>query len=190
MALNYLLRKPSPSEWIKSNLILLTKSNRLPWTHLRNNWGFPKVAEGKESTYNAGSTGGGFNPWVRKIPWRRIWQPTLRCLHEKSYGQKSLAGYSPKGCKGDRHDWVTEHEPEEATTTWNCWHRKAGEKKNILPKQEQKKQESWWGSGGVRRYRQALRFTVTVVWWGYFMQQGREGLSKGEIRVETYKVRR
>ena len=33
--------------------------------------------------------------------------------------------------------------------------------------------------------------SVTVVWWGYFIQEGREGLSKeGEIRVETYKVRR
>ena len=46
---------------------------------------------------NAGDWG--FNPWVKKIPWRRIWQPTLICLHEKSHGQKSLAGYSPKGCK-------------------------------------------------------------------------------------------
>ena len=37
--------------------------------------------------------------WVRKIPWRRKWQPTPVFLPEKSHGQGSLVGYSPKGCK-------------------------------------------------------------------------------------------
>ena len=36
-----------------------------------------------------------FNPWVRKIPWRRIWQPTPVSLPGKSHGQRSLVGYSP-----------------------------------------------------------------------------------------------
>ena len=40
-----------------------------------------------------------FNPWVRKIPWRRKWQPTPVFLPEKSHGQRSLAGYSPWGHK-------------------------------------------------------------------------------------------
>ena len=40
-----------------------------------------------------------FNPWVRKIPWRRAWQPTSVFLPEKSHGQRSLAGYSPKVSK-------------------------------------------------------------------------------------------
>ena len=31
-----------------------------------------------------------FNPWVRKIPWRRKWQPTPVFLPEKSHGQRSL----------------------------------------------------------------------------------------------------
>jgi len=39
------------------------------------------------------------DPWVRMIPWRRKWQPTLVFLPEKSHGQRSLAGYSPKGHK-------------------------------------------------------------------------------------------
>ena len=38
----------------------------------------------------------GFNPLVRKIPWRRKWQPTSVFLSEKSHGQRSLEGYSPK----------------------------------------------------------------------------------------------
>ena len=99
-----------------------------------------------------------FDSWVKKIPWRRIWQPTLICLHEKSHGQKSLAGYSPKGCKEtDTTEWLS------MSTKKQLWHgiadiRRMG-KKNILPKQEQKKQESWWGNSGVRRYTQALRFS-------------------------------
>ena len=37
----------------------------------------------------------GFDPWVRKIPWRRAWQPTPVFLPGESCGQKSLAGFSP-----------------------------------------------------------------------------------------------
>ena len=54
----------------------------------------------------------GFNPWVRKILWRRKWQPTLLFLPGISHGQKSLVGYSPWGHKlSDKHghDLVTEH---------------------------------------------------------------------------------
>ena len=40
-----------------------------------------------------------FNPWVRKIPWKREWQPIPVFLTGKSYGQRNLAGYSPWGCK-------------------------------------------------------------------------------------------
>ena len=36
-----------------------------------------------------------FNPWVRKIPWRRKWQPTPVFLPGESHGQRSLGGYSP-----------------------------------------------------------------------------------------------
>ena len=41
-----------------------------------------------------------FSPWVRKIPWRRAWQPILVFLPEESHGQRSLEGYSnPLGHK-------------------------------------------------------------------------------------------
>ena len=33
-----------------------------------------------------------FDPWVRKIPWRRKWQPTPVLLLGESHGQRSLAG--------------------------------------------------------------------------------------------------
>ena len=37
----------------------------------------------------------GFDPWIRKIPWRRKWQPTPIFLPGESPGQRKLAGYSP-----------------------------------------------------------------------------------------------
>ena len=41
----------------------------------------------------------GFNPWVRKIPWRRTWKHTSVFLPVASHGQRSLVGYSPWGLK-------------------------------------------------------------------------------------------
>ena len=34
----------------------------------------------------------GFHPWVRKIPWKRKWQPTPVVLPGKFHGQRSLVG--------------------------------------------------------------------------------------------------
>ena len=41
----------------------------------------------------------GFDPYVRKIPWRRARQPTPVFLPGESNGQRSLVGYSPQGRK-------------------------------------------------------------------------------------------
>ena len=86
--------------------------------------GFPGGSEGKASACNAGDSGSipglgfpggtsgkepacqcrrhkrcGFDPLVKKIPWRRAWQPTPVFLSGKSHGQRSPVGYSPLGCK-------------------------------------------------------------------------------------------
>ena len=58
---------------------------------------FPGGSDGKASAYNAGDPG--FNPWVRKILWRRKWQPTPILLPGKFHGRRSIVGYSPWGCK-------------------------------------------------------------------------------------------
>ena len=50
-----------------------------------------------------------FDPWVRKIPWRRRWQPTPVFLPGESHRQRSLASYSPQGHKRVGHNCVTEH---------------------------------------------------------------------------------
>ena len=50
----------------------------------------------------------GFLPWVRKIPWIRIWQSTPALLPGKPHGERSLAGYSPWGHKQlDMTEWLT-----------------------------------------------------------------------------------
>ena len=40
-----------------------------------------------------------FDPWVRKIPWRRKWKPTPVFLPGESNEQRSLEGYGPQGHK-------------------------------------------------------------------------------------------
>ena len=59
---------------------------RLPW------W-----LSGKESTCQCRRLE--FDPWVRKIPWKRKMEPTLVFFPWKSHGQRSLAGYSLWGHK-------------------------------------------------------------------------------------------
>ena len=49
-----------------------------------------------------------YDPWVREIPWRREWQPTPVFLPGEFYGQSSLAGYAPWGCReSDMTEWLT-----------------------------------------------------------------------------------
>ena len=51
----------------------------------------PTCLSGKESACQCRRCR--FNPWVRKIPWRRKWQPTPVFLPGESHGQRSRAGY-------------------------------------------------------------------------------------------------
>ena len=53
----------------------------------------------KNPPANAGDIADAVQSWVRKIPWRRELQPTPIFLPGESHGQKSLAGYSPRGRK-------------------------------------------------------------------------------------------
>ena len=62
--------------------------------------GFPR-GTGKNLTAKAGdvSKRHGFYLWLRKIPWRRAWQPTPVFLPGEPHGQWSLVGYSLWGRK-------------------------------------------------------------------------------------------
>ena len=52
--------------------------------------GLPWWLSGKEPTCQCRRRG--FDPWFRKISWRRKWQPTPMFWPGKSHGQRSLAG--------------------------------------------------------------------------------------------------
>ena len=54
--------------------------------------GFPGGSVIKEPTCQCRRHG--FNPWVRKIPWKRKWQTTPVFLPGKFHGQRSPVGYS------------------------------------------------------------------------------------------------
>ena len=70
----------------------------------------PVVLLVKNPPANAGDKRRGFDPWVRKIPRRRKWQPTLGFLPRESRAQSSLVGYSPRGCKeSDRLKQLSTH---------------------------------------------------------------------------------
>ena len=53
--------------------------------------GLPGDSEGKESACGRPE----FDPWVRKIPWKRGWQPTPVFWPGEFHGQRNLVGYSP-----------------------------------------------------------------------------------------------
>ena len=68
--------------------------------------GFPGGSEGKESACNAGDLGS--IPGLGRSPGGGHGNtPQYSCL-ENPHGQRSLAGYSPWGCRV-RHHWETKH---------------------------------------------------------------------------------
>ena len=66
----------------------------------------------------------GFKPWVRKIPWRREWQPILVFLPGEFHGQRSLAGYSPWDTKElDTTQWLTFLKSSNVITITFIWRK-------------------------------------------------------------------
>ena len=47
---------------------------------------YRKVVQVKNLPAHAGNKTCRFDPWVRKIPWKKAWQPTLICLPRESHG--------------------------------------------------------------------------------------------------------
>ena len=73
----------------------------------------PRWGSDKESDCQAWDSSG-CDPWVRKNPWRRKWQPTPIFLPGKFHEQRSLADYSPWSPK----EWdTTEHRTHTHTHT-------------------------------------------------------------------------
>ena len=71
---------------------------------------FPGDAGGKEPTCQCRRLRRpGFNPWVKKIPQRRAWQPTPVFLPGESHGQRCLVGYNPQRHKEANLTEATQH---------------------------------------------------------------------------------
>ena len=88
---------PPVEFFISAILVLISKGSFLfsecflfIWSHYLLWW-----LSGKESATQCKRSG--FDPWVRKIPWRRKWQSTPVFLPGESRGQRSLAGYTIHG---------------------------------------------------------------------------------------------
>ena len=61
-----------------------------------------------------------FDPWIRKISWRRAWQPTLVFLPGEPHGPRGLVGYSPWDHReSDVTRWPTHTHTHEFTTVSN-----------------------------------------------------------------------
>ena len=77
-------------------IVILMSSVRTHCLALEPNPGFPRWHSGKESAFQfRRHKGSSFDTWVRKIHWRRKWQPTPVLLPGESYGQRNLEGCSP-----------------------------------------------------------------------------------------------
>ena len=73
--------------------------------------GVPHSSVGKEFACSAGDLGS--ISGVRKIPWRRKWQPTPGFLPGALHEQRGLADHSPWGCKSRTR---ATHEPHTSHT--------------------------------------------------------------------------
>ena len=72
----------------------------LIWSFSRICLGFPGGSSGKEPTCQCRRPKRHqFDLWVRKIPWRRKWQPTPVFLPGESHAKRSPLGYSPQDHK-------------------------------------------------------------------------------------------
>ena len=116
---------PASSDWQVDSLPLHHLGNPgwwytspFIWAPYRHIW-LARWCSGKESAYQfKRHRRCGFNPWVRKIPCWRKWQPTPVLLPGKFQWQKSQVGYSPQRV---RQNWATELACMPACTGVSKW---------------------------------------------------------------------
>jgi len=67
--------------------------------------GLPGGSSGEEPTsHSRRCKRHGFDPWIRRIPWRRAWQPTLEVLPGESHGQTEPGRLHFMGALRVEHD--------------------------------------------------------------------------------------
>ena len=69
-------------------------ANKQQQLYFKKKEGIPGSSVVKNPPANEGDINRGrFNPYVGKIPWRRVWKPTPIFLPAESHGERSLVGY-------------------------------------------------------------------------------------------------
>ena len=85
-----------------------------------------------------------FDPWVRKTPWRRAWQPTPVLLPRESHGQRSLVGYSPWHRKeSDPTERLSTHAVQTAVMPAKEWQSAEASAVNKDLQQSQASENTW-----------------------------------------------
>ena len=87
----------------------------------------------------------GFNPWVRRICWRRKWQTTPVSLPGKSHGQRSLKGYSLWGLRElDMTEQLSMHNEILKSATSHLYIKDKGIESHISKIGTTRDKSSWW----------------------------------------------
>ena len=68
-------------------------------------WGFPGGAGGKEPACQCRRCRDRFDPWVKKIPWRRAWQPSPMFLPGESHCTQEPGRLQSIGLQRVRYNW-------------------------------------------------------------------------------------
>ena len=96
-------------------LILIHHLIRVNSSSLSCDWGFPGGTVIKTHVPVQETQETRFTPWIRKILWRRKWQPTpVFLLGNPMEGERSLVGCTPRSCKElGMTEW--QHQPKLVT---------------------------------------------------------------------------
>ena len=90
-----------------------------------------------------------FNPWVRRILWKRAWHPIPVFLPGESHGQRSLVGLHSMGLQSRTQlKWLStykEHEGKDHFYFVHCWIslQPSRHSKNWQNKERKEKQHCW-----------------------------------------------
>ena len=101
-------------------------------------WGFPGGTSSQESSCQCRRCKRlGFDPWVGKIPWSRKWQPTPVVFPGEFHGERSLAGYSPRGCRElDMTEHACTRDPDTVASLQGLVYRSSHQLFWSLPQQQ------------------------------------------------------
>ena len=107
------LLKLLQSDWLFLLWVLFTRLGQKCEEKDIRTWRFPGGTSAKESTCQCRrQKRHKCDPWVRKIPWRRTWQPTPVYLPGESPWTEESGGLQSIGYHRVRHDWNNwEHAP-------------------------------------------------------------------------------